>query len=171
MPKKKKTVSVPVGLEQLLVAAAIEPAFRRELVRERAVAAARRGLVLTDSERLALDKPSAAQLETMIDRIDTSEQNLERSGILRAVAAAAITLAAGTGIQACGGSSDKPATETDVPFQGAAEKIDNNEIELQIDQTPMPAGILPDPPDAGAPTLDIHEPDPQGKGGARPDIE
>jgi hypothetical protein len=131
----------------------------------------RRGLRLTVSERAALEHAPPAQLEGMIDRIDTSEQNLKRRKFLRAVAATAVTLAAGTGLGACGGTGDKPAPETDAPFQGAAEKIETDKIELQLDQIPEPAGIRPDPPDAGAPVLEVHEPDPQGKGGARPDFE
>jgi hypothetical protein len=186
---KKKTISVPVGLEQLLYIAAGDAEFRAELIRDRARAAERRGLELTGSERAVLAIAPDEQLEAMIDHIDASEQNLAKRRFMRAVAATAVTLAAGTGLGACGCSGDKPAApQTDAPFHGQAQKV-------QVDPPPVePAGTRPldtiedlppvpkpvnveidDPKlnlDGGArPIIDIDDPEPNTKGGARPDSD
>ncbi|MBW2276173.1 MAG: hypothetical protein JRF63_01705 [Deltaproteobacteria bacterium] len=168
--RRKGTISVPVGLEQLLYTAAKDAELRAELIRDRNEAAARRGLELTASERSVLAIAPDDQLEAMIDRIDTSEHNLKKRGFMRAVAATAVTLAAGTGLGACGSPSDKPAVETDAPFQGQAQEID---IEVQPGAS---RGIRPDPvpfekPDAGPAKVEIQNPEAQTSGGARPDID
>jgi myo-inositol catabolism protein IolC len=171
MGKAKKTISVPVGLEQLLLTAAVDAGFRAELIRDRERAVARRGVELTSSELAVLAIAPDDQLAAMIDRIDTSEQNVRRRKFMRAVAATAVTLAAGTGLGACGSPGDKPAPETDAPFQGQAQK-------LEIEVPPVePAGSRPletipgVKPDAGPPKIEIDEPELMRDGGARPDID
>lgn len=171
MAKERKTISVPVGLEQMLFAAAVDPGFHAELIRDRELAVARRGVELTASESAVLAIATDAQLAAMIDRIDTSEQNLKRRKFMRAVAATAVTLAAGTGLGACGGPGDEPAVKTDAPFQGQSQK-------LEIEVPPVePAGsrpleTIPDVKlDAGAPALEIPDPELNLDGGARPDID
>ncbi|HUT79409.1 MAG TPA: hypothetical protein VM285_17050 [Polyangia bacterium] len=140
--RHKGVVSVPVGLEQLLYTAATDAAFRAELVRDRERAAARRGLALTDSERSALAVAPRAQLEAMIDHIDTSEQNLKRCKFMRAVAATVVTLAASTGLGACGGPTEQQANgEAAAPFQGPVE---TPQVELPRPEPAPPAGIRPD---------------------------
>lgn len=185
--RRKGMVSVPVGLEQLLIVAAGDPRFRQELIRDRERAAVRRGLALTDSERAVLGSAPAEQLEAMIQRIDTSEKNLERREFLRAVAATAVTLAAGTGLEACGGS-DEPLSqtgETAAPFKGKVQ-----EVEVLAPEPMPPTGIRPEPPPepakpgiagaqadapdasvpAASPTVDIPAKKPPLTKGIRPDI-
>jgi hypothetical protein len=175
--RRKGVVSVPVGLEQLLITAAIEPGFREELIRDRVKAASRRGLKLTPSESSVLKIAPQSQLETMIDRIDTSEKNLEKRSFLRSVAATVLTLAAGTSLQACGGTDE--AKETGAPFKGEVQQVEVPQPE------PMPptgirpedlppldqplAGALADEPDASTPSLEIPIKDHGPTKGARPD--
>ena len=184
--RRKGVVSVPVALEQLLITASVDPEFREELLRDREQAAARRGLELTDSERSVLSIAPEHQLEAMIDRIDTSEQNLKKRGFMRAVAATVVTLAAGTGLGACGGPEDKQATgaETGAPFQGP---VDTGAVEVPEPEPMPPTGIRPDEipqpdqpmagiqaqePDASvAPTVEIPAEKPRPTKGVRPDIE
>jgi hypothetical protein len=177
--RKRGVVAVPVGLEQLLFAAAADPAFRAELVRDREAAAARRGLPLTGSERATLAAAPRVQLEAMIDRIDTSEGSLARSGFLRAVAAAALTLAAGTGLGACGApDGGQAAGETGAPFQGP---VDVRPVEIEAPEPMPPTGIRPEEipgpfqpmaglmagPDA-APAADPPVPGPEPKPATKP---
>jgi hypothetical protein len=179
--RRKGVVSVPVGLEQLLIAAAVDADFRRELIRDRERAATRRGLELTGSERSVLAVAPDAQLEAMIDRLDTSEKNLERREFLRAVAATAVTLAAGTGLEACGGSGDKPAAETDAPFKGESQQLQVPEPDsmpptgIRPDEIPEPvqpmAGVQAETPDASvSPTSEIPIQETRPTKGIRPDI-
>jgi hypothetical protein len=182
MGEKRRTISVPVGLEQLLFRAAVDPELRAELVRDRVAAAERRGLKLTASERSVLAIAPDDQLEAMIDRIDTSEQNLAKRKFMRAVAATAVTLAAGTGLAAGGCSGDKPEPQTDAPFKGQVDTAQVDTAQMEIEQ-PEPAptrGIrpedIPEPvhPQAGGgarPEVDVPEPEINNRGGARPKID
>jgi len=171
--RRRGKISVPVGLEQLLYTAASDPEIRAELIRDRAAAAERRGLDLTASERSVLGIAPDDQLEAMIDRIDTSEQNLKKRKFMRAVAATAVTLAAGTGLAAGGCTDRKPGPETDAPFQGAAEKVD---VEVDIQQTApggaRPVETIPDVKlDAGKPEAEVLNPELMTSGGARPKVD
>jgi len=173
MAEKIRTMSVPVGLEQLLFRAAADPELRAELVRDRAAAAERWGLALTASERSVLAIAPDDQLEAMIDRLDTSEQNLKKRKFMRAVAATAVTLAAGTGLAAGGCSDRKPGPQTDAPFRGQAQQV---EVDVDIQQT-APGGARPLDTipgielDAGQPSVDIPDPELYTSGGARPQVD
>ncbi|MBW2276174.1 MAG: hypothetical protein JRF63_01710 [Deltaproteobacteria bacterium] len=181
--RRKGVVSVPVGMEQLLLTAAVDADFRAELIRDRAEAAERRGLELTDSERAVLAIAPDDQLETMIARIDTSEQNLKKRKFMRAVAATVVTLAAGTGLGACGGPEDKAGGNPNAPFEGP---VDTSQVEIPQPEPMPPTGIRPDmipepaPPVAGAlaqepdasvaPTVDMPIEKPRPTKGIRPDF-
>jgi hypothetical protein len=178
--RRKGVVSVPVGLEQLLYTAARDADFRAELLRDRERAAARLRIALTDSERSALVIAPQVQLEAMIDRIDTSEQNLKRRGFMRAVAATVVTLAAGSGLTACGGSDGAAGSESGAPFKGDAQQVQVQAPEplpptgIRPDDIPEPvppmAGALAQPPDASvSPTVDLEAEQPRPTKGIRPD--
>lgn len=104
--RRKPEREVPVGLEKLLYCAAIDPAFRETLLRDRARAATERGVELSPSERSMLGLASEEQLTASIAALDTSEAGLARRGFLRAVAGA-VTLAAGSVLTGCGDEEDK----------------------------------------------------------------
>ena len=144
--RRKGVVSIPVGLEQLLLTAAVDPAFREVLIRDWEQAVSSRGLRLTQSESSVLRIMSESQLETMIDRIDTSKKNLEKRSFLRSVAATVLTLAAGTSLQACGGTEE--TRDTGAPFKGEVQQVDVPQPE------PMPpTGIRPDEIPPSEPTI------------------
>lgn len=171
MRRRRGTISVPVGLERLLFRAATDPALRDELIRDRTGCAERHGLVLAPSERAVLEVAPAAQLAAMIDAIEPSERNLERHRFMRAVAATAVTLAAGTGLGACGDAAqERSAPETDAPFHGRVEKV-----EVEVPPLEPVGGARPvetvDAPDAGPPRIEIPKPVRSGRGGARPDVD
>jgi hypothetical protein len=170
MLEKTRTISVPVGLEQLLFTAASDPEFRAELIRDRVAAAERRGLDLTPSERSVLAIAPDDQLEAMIDRIDTSERSLKRHKFMRAVAATAVTLAAGTGLAAGGCSGDKQEPQTDAPFKGQVDtaqvdtpQADTAKIEIEQPEPAPTRGIRPE--------VDLEDPALNNLGGARPEVE
>ncbi len=155
----KGVVSVPVGLEQLLLTAAVDPVFREELIRDWEGAASSRGLRLTQSESSVLRIMTESQLEVMIDRIDTSEKNLAKRSFLRSVAATVLTLAAGTSLQACGGA-DETAKDTGAPFKG---DIQQAEVEVPVPEPMPPTGIRPDV----SPTTDVKPPKAPTRGHTR----
>jgi hypothetical protein len=130
--------AIPVGIEKLLYAAAIEPDFREALLRDREAAIRARGIALAPSELAMLKLAPASQLANAIDALDTSASNLARRGFLRAVAGA-VTLAAGTALAGCG---EKP-----VPQAG-----------IMVDRSSYP--------DAGIPARDIPDYTFQGRDAA-----
>jgi hypothetical protein len=177
---RRGTQSVPVGLEQVLYTAAMEPAFKTELLADREAAVERRGFALTASERSMLRVAPPEQLGQMIDRIDTSAASLERRDFLRAVAATMVTIAAGSELAACGSTDGNGSgTETGAPFKGPVEgqqQQDQTSVEMLQDPSPPPTGIRPDleepPRDAGPaaqpPTIEV-EPEVRPTKGIRPD--
>jgi hypothetical protein len=176
--RRKGVVSVPVGLEQLLLTAAVDPAFREALIRDRERAVSSRGLRLTQSEISVLRITPESQLETMIDHIDTSEKNLEKRSFMRTVAATVLTLAAGTSLQACGGTDETKGTGA--PFKG-----DSQQVDVPRPDPMPPTGVRPDvippseptmagaeaqEPDASAPSIEILNEDIRPTKGIRPDL-
>lgn len=147
--RRKGVVSIPVGLEQLLLTAAVDPAFREVLIRDWEQAVSSRGLRLTQSESSVLRIMSESQLGAMIDRIDTSEKNLEKRSFLRSVAATVLTLAAGTALQACGGTEDT-RKDTGAPFKGEVQQV---EVEVPVPEPMPPTGIRPDEIPSSEPTM------------------
>lgn len=82
----KARVDVPVTLEQVLLIAAGDEGFRRELLRDPPGEIARAGMRLTVSEAALLEALSADKLAEMIDRLAPEKQRNKR--FARAVAAA-----------------------------------------------------------------------------------
>ena len=178
--RREGVQSVPVGLEQVLFAAATDRDFREDLLASRASAVERRGFALVDSERAVLSAAPSGQLERMIDRLDTSKDNLERREFMRAVAATMVSLAAGTALSACANAEDPLPASGGPPFKGPAS---------QVVESPAPAvepasmatagGARPDLPEPGRIDASVEkesqavkvEPPPLNvKGGARPDL-
>jgi hypothetical protein len=157
--------AIPVGIEKLLFTAAIEPAFREALLRDREAAIRARGIALAPSELAMLKLAPASQLANAIDALDTSASNLARRGFLHAVAGA-VTLAAGTALSACDGDPPKPERPAmagqdgglrdvaDLPRPGpdAGVRIDapvyhpdaGSTRDVAYLEAPAPAGIRPD---------------------------
>jgi len=187
--RRQPVQSVPVGLEQILVVAAREPAFAAQLLTDRSGAVERRGFVLVESERLVLAAAPEHQLAAMSDRIDASSANLERRDFMRAVAATLVTIAAGSALQACGpadgrdpgsrqeGPGDAPFRETpaavpvpespNMATEGGARpdlpELPPEPIAPAIEPEPSPAKP-PRPPKAPVETTES-----MSGGGVRPD--
>ncbi len=179
--------AVPVGLEQILFAAATEQSFREELLDDREGAVARRGFKLVETERSILAAAPKGQLETMISRIDTSRSNLQRRDFMRAVAATLVTLAAGTTLSACSKADEaaQQGTQGGPPFKGPTDPSNVPDPANMTtgggarpdfpEPVPTMAGAVKDtPPDASvdesAGKVEVQSPPPNVKGGARPDL-
>lgn len=153
-----------MGLERLLYLAAVDEAFRAELLQRREAAAATRNIELRPAEAAMLRSVPEAQLRATIANIDTSRTNLERRGFLRAVAASAVTIAAGEALLGCSDEDqDPPRPDRGPPgFDSGGIRPDfgpppdrgpaDGEADTlpAPDIPPAPAGIRPDgllPPD------------------------
>ncbi len=139
---------VPLGLEQVLYTAAVDPGFYGQLLQDRQAAVAGAGIDLRPSEQAMLAAISPAQLRAAVSGVDTSPRNLQRRSFLRSVAAGALTV---TAVEALQGCSDDAATG----------------IRPQVDAAPddglMATGIRPDlPGDSGR--------DQAASRGMRPDL-
>jgi hypothetical protein len=115
-------MDVPRGLEVLVNKAAVDAAFRDALVRERAAAAARIGLVLEPAEAAMLDAIAAPQLETVI--ANTTVPPRFRAAFM-GYAAAAMLAAVGLGVQGCiptgGGAAGGARADYPPPGTGSGE--------------------------------------------------
>jgi hypothetical protein len=139
---------VVVGVEQVLVAAAVDDRFRQAILSgDRAEAAEAKGLSLGASEQAMLRAIPREQLEAAILAVDISPDNMARRSFLRSVAVSAAVVAAVDGAVGCSDDTDKPPQD------------------MAVQDLPMATGIRPDmaPPvkkDAGAqvdkaPTPDV----------------
>jgi acyl carrier protein len=92
---------IPKGVEVLVHKAAVDPAFKADLLERRAAAAADIGLTLDAAEAAMLAAVPAAQLETIIARTSVPEEH-RRAFLGKAAAAMAAALAAMSGGVAAG---------------------------------------------------------------------
>jgi hypothetical protein len=165
--KRRSLVNVPVGVEKVLYAAAIDRGFRQALLGDREQALRSRDFGLRDSELAMLRLTPAAQLEAAIDALDVSPRNLERRQFMRAVAVAVTTIAAGEALGGCDGSGksaadaavdaavdrgrgwDSAGVRPDLPPDGSLPvdrpwSADGIRPDLSFLDGPQPAGIRPD---------------------------
>lgn len=151
-PPQRPARSVPVGMERVFYAAAVDPVFLDELLADRVEAAQSRGFALTDSELAMLRVVPEVQLRTMVAGMDTSPENLERRSFMQLVAAGAVTMAAGEVVAGCSDDDDvsrdmAPASEGIRPDMGIRDGIVPDRPATQgIRPGPDSAGILPDMP-------------------------
>ncbi len=147
--------AVPVGLEKILYTAAVDSAFREELLADRERAIHARGLALEPSELAMLKLAPREQLAASIAALDTSEANLARRGFMRAVAGA-VTLAAGSVLAGCGDDAQPAGIRPN---------------ELGVDARYDTRGIQPDLPrlDSGPPSAGVRANDGPMPAGIRPD--
>lgn len=131
----RKLARVPVGMERVLYAAAVDAVFRGALMADRQQAVQSRGFALTPSEQAMLKAIPEAQLAASIDGMDTSAENVERRSFLQVVAASAVTVAAGEVVAGCSDDDDKDA---------------GKKVDMGPDTGPATDGIRPDlGPDTG----------------------
>jgi hypothetical protein len=106
----KFTARVTIGIEKVLYLAASNDAFRSRLLVDREVALATARVRLSDVERTTLLGVPRSALETMIAHVSPVRHGKRR--LMKTVAAAAISLAAGTGVPGCG-EDGEPAPDAD----------------------------------------------------------
>ena len=123
---------VPTGIQTLLRLAALDGAFRAELIEKRDTAATAAGVDLTPNERRVLSAVPEAHLGRMIDRVPAPPPR--RRDFLRSTAASAVILLGGTGLAAVEGCKD-PAPD-------------------RKPERTMSLGVTPDEPPPRAPAAD-----------------
>jgi len=165
-PRRKKVSGVPVGIERVLYAAAVDPEFRARLLAEREEAAKSRGFTLRDSELAILRLTPAAQLKSAIDGLDTTEHSLKRRTFMRAVAASVVTLAAADTLGACGEEAVK-GIRPDSGFDSGGIRPDTGgaDMTLEIDSGEVDRGIRPD----AQADMELEVDGPEASWGIRPD--
>ncbi|MFH1434430.1 MAG: hypothetical protein ABIJ56_01820, partial [Pseudomonadota bacterium] len=139
--RPKRILSIPVGIEKVLYKAAVDPAFKKLLVADRMKAVESESMGLSPSEVLIFRNVSDSALRTMIGRIRPKKHG--RRKLMKAVAAAVVTLATGTASISCDeglGTSD--GISPDVP-------MDYSDIDV--------AGDMADIPDDLNDTLDVPD--------------
>ena len=136
---------IPAGVERTMVLAAQEPAFRDQLLEDRAAALSRSGLRPRDTELALLLAIPPRQLRSAIEAVDVSMANLKRRSFLQTVAASTAALAVGI---AAGCDEDGPPSDTSDTFR--------EDGVLPMDQTPPDQPLPPDqePPDVQNPWPD-----------------
>lgn len=154
--RRAKTISVPIGIEKVLVHAAGDAAFRHRLFDDRAAAVAEVAPTLQPSEAAILSAVPDATLAVMIGAIDLPGHGTRR--FLKGVATAALASAALLGATECGEAqsagispgdpSDDVVQEAvlDVEDTAASRGILPDEV-IQVPETWPDAGILPDTTD------------------------
>jgi hypothetical protein len=135
---------VPLGMEQVLYLAAVDPGFREDLLADAGAAVEDRGLPLRASERAMLSAIPPAQLDAAVAAIDTSADNVQRRSFMKLVAAGAMTIAAAEATAGCTEGADTGIRPYDLARP-----------EVAPEAGPAPTGIRPDVPggatDAGGP--------------------
>lgn len=132
---------VPTGLQRLLRMAAVDDAFRAELLSRRSALAGAAQVELVASERAILDAAPAEQLAAMIASLPPP--STDRRTFLKEGALAALAIVAGTSLEGC--------------EQAGANRPERRNMDSE-------GGHAPDVP----PARPEHPPI-QGKGGSRPD--
>ena len=147
---RKSVAGVPVGIERVLYAAAVDPAFKARLFSEREAAVQERGFTLSESELAMLRLAPAAQLESAIAGLDTSEHNLKRRNFMRAVAASAAGLIVTDTLGGCIPTSTGSRPDPDRGFDAGGIRPDlqadarPDDLEVEIDNGVADRGIRPD---------------------------
>ena len=150
MARKAQRVSVPIGIEKLLLRAAADAGYRRRLFEDRAgTVEAARG-ELSASERSILQSVPDETLAAMIGRLDV-KAHVTRP-FARKVAAAAFATAALAAVVTAGTA----CTGVDPDMPDAQDSLTHTEVE--VEDTQASRGAVPDEvlqvPDAILPDAD-----------------
>jgi hypothetical protein len=146
--KRPFKVNIPAGIELVLHKAATDASFRAELSTNREATLDACDIMLTPTERAALGAVGGAVLDAMITNLGVARR--KPSAVMRVVAAAAASLAAGTAGVDCGIQAEPPVYAD----AGVDAKFD---VYIQ----PSDAGVgdvnLPPPQDAEADAADAAD--------------
>ena len=151
---------VPTGIQRLLRLAALDPAFRDELVRRRAAAAGAAGVALTTSEAAVLAAIPTEQLEQMAGSLPPPARG--RRDFLRQTAATAVVLLGGAALASrsaarspqaapaptCSPPEDDDAPQNRSPCGSSGDARFPDEPPSRPDESEMPigGGAAPDMP-------------------------
>jgi hypothetical protein len=165
--RRTRTARVPIGIEKVLYLAATDPAFRARLHEDRAAAVAGAKVRLSDVERTTLLGVPRPALEAMIARISPEKHGKRK--LMKTVAAATVSLAAGVLTAGCDSDDDwSGGIRPDVPEDVDAEVETSFDVggdtawdthvddgwtsEADVDALDVSAdGIRPDVDDDGTP--------------------
>ena len=128
---------IPVGVERVLYAAALDPELLQALVLDREQAMDRFAHELRPAELAMLRSISEPQLRATVAAIDTSADNVQRRTFLRTGAAAAAAVAVVQGASACTG------TRPDEPDATPPEDGGGSDDAEPMDGPPPVTGIRP----------------------------
>ena len=161
----KRSIAVPVGIEKILYLASEDDAFRRRLLDDRQAALADAGIRLKESERMMLSFMDDGELLMMVDNIKPPKPH--RRKFMNAVAAAAVTLTAGTLLQACTGirpeddivdkketAAVKDTIEVKETFTYGDEGITPEDVKINDTFEYATQGIMPD---AGVDMIEVEQ--------------
>lgn len=133
---------VPMGLESVIYAAAVDGSFCRALLADPLAAVKERQIKLRPSEAAMLRATPRAQLQASIEAVDTSADNLQRRTFLRAVAAGALTISAAEALQGCSSTGDTGSR----PYKYDQGNPDQGADSKKSDHGGATTGIRPDMP-------------------------
>jgi hypothetical protein len=137
MARKKRKVSVPIGIEKFLLRAAADAGLRRRLFEDRSAVIAAAGDELSASERSILESVPDAALAAMMERLDLKTHTTRP--FARKVAAAAFATAA-LGAVVIAGTA---CTGIDPDLPDGVEDA-SQQIEVEIEDTAGSRGAVPD---------------------------
>lgn len=137
MARKAHRVSVPIGIEKLLVRAAGDPGFRQRLFEDRAATVEAVQEELSPSERSILESVPDQALAAMIGRL--SQEPYKARPFARKVAAAVFATAALGAVVTAGTACT--GIDPDMPdgVQDAA-----THLEVEVEDTQASRGAVPD---------------------------
>jgi hypothetical protein len=159
--RMKRKISIPIGIEKVLVRAAGDEGFRSALFTDREKALGSAGYKLLDSERSILKSVPDLALASMIDSIDLKAHTKRRfaRGVTKVAFATAAMTAMVTAGEACTGA------EPDMPQEDT--------LTIDVEEPMADTGVLPDlyePPEEAVDTTTIEIEDTMTSRGMIPDI-
>jgi hypothetical protein len=153
--RRKRKITIPIGIEKLLARAAGDSIFRQALTQDRYVAVTAAGFSLGVSERAILESVSDGVLDTLISRIDLKRHAKRR--FMKGVAAAAFATVAMTTNVAC--VEDENSVVKGIIPDDVQESIIVPEVLVDVgDMADLPPEIYTPEifPDAGVDIQDVQ---------------
>ena len=129
----KENVEVPIGVEKILLRAAMNDKFKQRLLDDRERAIDESGLELTSTERAMLVVMPQSVLEAMAQRLNPSRQMNTRvaRGVAAAVASSIILTASG---YCCGGSGpDDGYSDADTDTSSDTDTFSDTDTDTDTD--------------------------------------
>ena len=161
--RKRVRINVPIGIEKILYRAAVNPAFKAALLADRAGTLEAHAVKLSSSESAILRSIPDATIELMIGNINPEKQGKRK--FMKAVAAAAITIASGTMAVAVDGCGEPAGIEPDDVTEeveaypdvaGEMTEIPEEVVEVKVDEMVV-GGEMPDIPREDAIDVQVEE--------------